>query len=160
MKHLYIMRHAKSSWDSPGLSDFERPLNPRGKRDAPHMGDFLAEHDFMPELIVSSPAQRAKTTAELVADAAAFGGEMWLDERIYMADGDTLLDVVYGLPDSFQRVLLVGHNPGFEELVEELCGGLVRMPTATIACVHLDAPTWGEVEEGVLQWLVTPKLLL
>ncbi|MCO6450267.1 MAG: histidine phosphatase family protein [Caldilineales bacterium] len=161
MKSLFIMRHAKSSWDSPNLPDFDRPLAGRGEKDAPRMGDFLAGRDLVPDLIVSSPALRAKTTAKRAAKAMGYDDEIVYDERIYAAGVQDLMAVVAGLPNEVESVMLVGHNPGFEELVEWLCGAAARMPTAAIAYVAIDAENWFEVGEnsGVLEWLITPKLL-
>ena len=162
MKELLILRHAKSSWDAPAVDDFERPLAPRGEKEAPRMGAYLAAIAFVPDLIVSSPARRASQTAQKVAKAAGFKGDIAFDQRIYLANPDTLLEVVCALPETAGRVLLVGHNPGFEELVAALCGGAVRLTTAALACVELPATAaWVDVERasGVLLWLVTPKTL-
>ena len=161
MKELLIMRHAKSSWDSQYRSDFERPLNKRGRKAAPRMGEFLTDRGLLPDLIVSSPAERAKQTAELFMEASDYDGEMHLDHGIYHAYSGDLFLVVQRLPEDAERVMLVGHNPGFEMLVDQLCGVDVRMPTAAIAYVVLPVTRWTEVdtEMGELQWLVTPKLL-
>lgn len=159
MKKLLIMRHAKSDWNQPFASDFERPLNGRGEQDAPRMGEWLAERDLFPDLILSSPAVRARSTAELVADAAGFDCDMALDRRIYHADAATLLEVINGLPDWAETVMLFGHNPGFEDLVSALSGSDERMPTAAIACINLAIDAWAEAERGELQWLATPKTL-
>jgi phosphohistidine phosphatase len=161
MKELLIMRHAKSSWDQPYRTDFERPLNKRGRKAAPRMGEFLAERDLLPDLIVSSPAERAKQTADLFSEASGYDGELRFEQDIYHAFAGDLLAVVRGLPDEAERVMLVGHNPGFEMLVEQLCGGDVRMTTAAIAYIKLPVLSWKDVESemGELQWLVTPKLL-
>ena len=161
MKELLIMRHAKSAWDVSYNTDFERPLNKRGEKAAPRMGDFVADRDLLPDLIVSSPAARAKQTSALFMEAAAYDGEIQFEHGIYHAYANELLDIVQALPEEAERVMLVGHNPGFEMLVEQLCGGAVRMPTAAIAYIWLSAANWAEVEveTGELQWLVTPKLL-
>ena len=161
MKTLLLMRHAKSDWGPQYATDFERPLNPRGRRDAPRMAAFLAQHNLLPQHIVSSPAARARLTAEIVAHESRFQGELILDRRIYLASPSMLLAVVQDLPESFDRVMLVGHNPGLEDVIQRLCGGRVRMPTAAIASLRLYASTWREVEPGQahLQWLIKPKIL-
>ena len=161
MKELLIMRHAKSSWDMPYNTDYERPLNKRGRKAAPRMGEFLADRDLLPDLIVSSPAERAKQTSELFIEAADYGDTIQFEQGIYHAYANDLLAIVQSLPDEAERAMLVGHNPGFEMLVEQLCGGAVRMPTAAIAYIWLSVVSWAEVEAemGELQWLVTPKLL-
>lgn len=161
MKSLLVMRHAKSSWESSRLSDFDRPLAGRGERDAPLMGEFIAARDLVPALIVSSPALRARMTAELAAKAMGYDDKIVYDERIYDAGMDDLIEVVAQLPADAELVMLVGHNPGFEELVEWLCGALARLSTAALAYIAIDGDSWAEAGEnsGVLQWLVTPKLL-
>ena len=151
MKELLIMRHAKSSWDMPYNTDYERPLNKRGRKAAPRMGEFLADRDLLPDLIVSSPAVRAKQTSELFIEAADYGDTIQFEQGIYHAYANDLLAIVQSLPDEAERAMLV----------EQLCGGAVRMPTAAIAYIWLSVVSWAEVEAemGELQWLVTPKLL-
>ena len=161
MKTILLMRHAKSDWGAQYATDFERPLNARGQRDAPVMAAFLASHKLLPELIISSPAQRARLTAQFVSKERTFSGELRFDRRIYLASPAMLLDVVQELPDEVETAMLVGHNPGMEDLVELLCNGNVRMPTAAIASLRLYADSWTEARKGAahLQWLVKPKIL-
>lgn len=162
MKTLYLLRHAKSSWDDAALRDFERPLNKRGRRAAPLVGEYMRGQNIRPDLVVSSPAERAKQTTALVAEAAGLpAAGVRYDERIYDADVPRLLEVVSRLDAAAQEAMLVGHNPGFEDLLRHLTGEDVRMPTAALACVRLDLDEWGEVGEGAgrLEWLVKPKEL-
>ncbi len=161
MKTLLVMRHAKSDWGAQYRSDFERPLNARGHRDAPLMAAFLARRDLLPQRIVSSPAQRARLTAEYVAREARFTGQLEFDSRIYLASPKMLLTVIRDQPDEMDRIMLVGHNPGMEDIIALLVGGAVRMPTAAIASLRLDADHWRSVQPnaGYLQWLVKPKIL-
>ncbi len=161
MKNLLIMRHAKSSWDSKYRNDFERPLNKRGAKDAPRMGEFLARREVLPDFIVCSPAERAKLTATLVGDACGFDGDLIFDHRIYEAAAGQLMEVIHDIPDESDTVMLIGHNPGFEELIEVLCGGNLRMPTGAIAYIEAWGSSWQAVaaQTGTLQWFVTPKLL-
>lgn len=161
MKELLIMRHAKSSWDPGYRTDFERSLNKRGRRAAPVMGAFLADHNMLPDLIVSSPAERAKQTTELAVGSAGYSGPVQFEKNIYAAFVTDLADIVRALPEDAERVMLVGHNPGFEDLVELLGGGAVRMPTAAVAYIVLFVEQWRDVKAGcgVLQWLVTPKII-
>ena len=161
MKRILLMRHAKSDWGAQYATDFERSLNARGQRDAPIMAAFMAAHNLLPELIVSSPAQRAKMTAEFVARERTFAGEFIFDQRIYLASPAMLLEVIQELPDAVETAMLVGHNPGMEDIIELLCGGVVRMPTAAIASLRLQGETWGQTQAGqaTLQWLVKPKIL-
>ena len=161
MKTILFMRHAKSDWGAQYPSDFERPLNARGQRDAPLMAAFLAKHNLLPELIVSSPAQRARLTAKFIADNTKFRGELAFDQRIYLASPNMLLAVLRDLPEDIDSAMLVGHNPGMEDIIQLLSGGNVRMPTAAIASLRLYGDRWAEVQPGQahLQWLIKPKIL-
>ncbi len=161
MKTLFLLRHAKSSWDDPTADDIDRPLAPRGEKDAPRLGAFLAATKNRPDLILSSPAERAKATAKRVARAADYPGEIRLEPAIYLADAPTLLEVIHHLPDEANSVMLVGHNPGLEALVTLLCGASTRLPTAALACIAFDTDRWAAVQAGTgtLLWLVNPKIL-
>jgi phosphohistidine phosphatase len=147
MKTLLLLRHAKSSWDDGDLADYDRPLNNRGRRDAPRIGQLLAQHELTPDLIVTSAARRAATTAELVALAAAYGGDIQYTNELYLADPETFRDVARDTPDAVTRLLLVGHNPGIEELVSDLAGREERIPTAALACFQLPIAQWRELTD-------------
>ena len=159
MKTLYLLRHAKSSWDDGQLSDFERPLNERGRQTAPFIGELMRERGLVPEVVVSSPAIRARQTAGLVADSAALGGEVLFDERIYEASPHRLLDVVMGLDDGYGSAMLVGHNPGIEGFIRYLSGDVQPMPTAGLAKINLDTEHWADTSEGLgkLEVIIRPK---
>ena len=162
MKELLILRHAKSSWDNVRLADHDRPLNKRGKRDAPRMGALLQREGLTPELIITSSAERALTTAELVALSSGYEAEIEVTRQLYLADPETYLAVLRPLPDSLQRVMVVGHNPGVEELIELLTGESVRFTTANIAYIRLPIHSWSELTEetgGELVNLWRPKEL-
>ena len=161
MKTLLLMRHAKSSWDDPSLRDFDRPLNKRGLRAAPLMAAHLRRKKLRPGLVVASPAERAKQTASLVVEHAGLTAELRHDERIYDADLPRLLEVVSQLDAGAEEVLLVGHNPGMEELLTHLTGAQERMPTAALARLELDVEAWADVRPGCgrLAWVVRPKEL-
>ena len=116
MKLLTLLRHAKSSWDNPGMADYDRPLNDRGRRDAPFVGQFFQQVGLTPDLIVSSPARRARQTCDLFAQEAGYNTRIRWEEDIYAASSDALLAVVRSLRDDAGHVLMVGHNPGFEDL--------------------------------------------
>jgi len=148
MKTLYLLRHAKSSWDDHSLSDFERPLNARGLKAAPFIGLLMKENGLTPEAIVSSPAERAKQTAELVREAAGFEPEISFNERIYEATVGTLVSIIVGIDNSNDSVLIVGHNPGAEGLVYYLTGEIAPMPTAALAVIKLDIDNWAEISDG------------
>lgn len=161
MKKLLLLRHAKSSWDDASLPDFERPLNERGRRAAPLMGKLMREQKILPDLVISSPAERARQTIALVLEAAAIKPEMRYDERIYEASVARLLEVISEIDDDKREVMLVGHNPGFEDLLERLTGENERMPTAALARITLNSEKWNEAgaQGGRLEWLVKPKEL-
>jgi len=148
MKTLLVLRHAKSSWDHPHLSDFDRPLNGRGKKAAPFMGSLMAEKGLVPEVIVSSPANRARTTAEKAAEAGGFDASVEFDERIYGAGTNGLLYVIAGFDNAAETAMIVGHNPGFEILVSVLTGEHRRMPTAALAVIDLDIDRWSDAGSG------------
>ncbi|HMH43066.1 MAG TPA: histidine phosphatase family protein [Pyrinomonadaceae bacterium] len=159
MKTLLLLRHAKSSKDDTALRDFDRPLNDRGKDDTKLIGRFMRESDISPDAVISSPAKRARTTTELVLKSAGLNIDVSLDERIYEADVHRLLAVVSQIEPTGNVVMLVGHNPGFEDLVEALTGRTTRMPTASLAQIDLVVEEWNKVRagSGKLKWLVTPK---
>jgi phosphohistidine phosphatase len=161
MKRLLLLRHAKSSWADSSLTDFERPLNERGQRAAPLVGKFMRERLIRPDLVISSPAKRTRETIALVLEAARIETETRYDERIYEAPLTRLLEVVSQIEDDKEEVMLVGHNPGFENLLERLTGESERMPTAALALILLDAERWSEaaVKGGGLEWLVKAKEL-
>jgi phosphohistidine phosphatase len=161
MKTLLLLRHAKSSWKVLDQPDFERPLNGRGEKSAPLMGRYLRKQKIEPSLILCSPAERARQTAALFAEAARTNAELRYDERIYEASGLRLLEVVTQADEGADTVLLVGHNPGLEELVLLLTGEPRLMPTAALAKIDLSVDKWGKVKEqaGRLDWVVKPKEL-
>ena len=162
MKTIFVLRHAKSSWNDPGLSDFERPLNARGLKAAPFMGKLMRERNYVPELIVSSSAQRARQTAELAAEAGAFGDVIRFEKRIYESTPQTLISIAAQIDERISAAMLVGHNPGFEGLVKLLTGELEEMPTAALAVVDLDINSWRKIgpRTGQLRELIRPKQVM
>ena len=159
MKKLYILRHAKSSWDQPGLADFDRPLNQRGLITAPFMGELIARKEYLPDLIISSPAKRARQTAILVKESAGAGADIRYDEKIYEASPQALRQIVLELNDEIESVMVVGHNPGMEGFIRYLTGSLEAMPTAALAYLTLNIEKWNELTagSGILQEVVRPK---
>jgi phosphohistidine phosphatase len=148
MKTLLILRHAKSSWKEQDLPDQDRPLNKRGKNDAPRMGKLLKDEDLIPDLIMSSAAVRTKKTAELVAKACKYKGKIVLNHSLYGAEPATYLEILGGLPDKHMVTLVVGHSPSVEETVELLTGSLdVIMPTCTLAQISLPIQNWAELKK-------------
>jgi phosphohistidine phosphatase len=134
VRTLVVVRHAKSDWGT-GLPDSERPLAKRGKRQAPESGAWLAQHLSTFDLAVVSPAERARATWALIAAELDDAPPIRTDDRVYAAWGRDLVDVVRELPADAHTVALVGHCPGVEDLVEELTGELVAMPTSALAVV-------------------------
>ncbi len=161
MKTLLLLRHAKSSWDEPGLRDFDRPLAKRGRRDAPRMGEALRDRGPLPDHVLSSPAQRAKSTAKAFVKAAGLDIEPEFEGGIYDAPSSELMKIARRLPTASACALMVGHNPGFEDMVGRLTGAFERMPTAALACVEFDIDRWEDIDDGrgKLAWLLTPKQL-
>jgi len=159
MKTLFVLRHAKSSWDDSSLADYDRPLNDRGKTAAPFMGRIMAERDLVPAVIFSSPAVRARETASLVKKAGKLDAELRFEERIYEASPQTLKQVVAGIDDEFRSAMIVGHNPGMEGFIRLLTGKLESMPTAALAVIDLDIARWDDVgsERGMLRQIIRPK---
>ena len=146
VKTLYINRHAKSSWDLQYQRDFDRPLNKRGQRDAPHMAQVFADNSAEVDLIVSSPAERALVTARFFADSLDIPHDsILIDKRIYEASTKDLMAVINELDDQYNKVILFGHNPGFAYLVQFLTGEFVNMATCAIAGVNLHVDTWKAV---------------
>lgn len=146
MKLLVLVRHAKSSWDDPALDDVERPLNPRGLRDAPRMGLQLERRRSTPDHMVSSPAQRAHATAEIFAERLGYPRpDIAIEPRIYEAGVKDLLDVIRHLDDAHDVVILFGHNPAVTSLVNVLTGaGLDNVPTCGVAEIAFDVEYWRE----------------
>ncbi len=161
MKTILILRHAKSSWDNLSIADHDRPLNKRGKRDAPRMGQLIRDEEILPDLIISSTAKRAAATAKAVAHACNYEGEIEYNHSFYHADADTFLDRISSLQGEHKIVMVVSHNPGVEELLEVLTGLWERMPTAALAQVDLSIAKWSELDEaeGSLKNLWIPKSL-
>lgn len=149
MKTLLILRHAKSSWKDGSLADHERPLKKRGREDAPRMGALLRAEGLVPDLILSSTAARARATARRVADECGFGGELELRETFYPGDPEDYLQALSELSGEHEIVMVVGHNPGLEELLEVLTGEYQRLPTAALARVDLPVASWAELDEEV-----------
>lgn len=147
MKQLTLIRHAKSSWAEAGLNDFDRPLNQRGERDAPAMGQRLLQRASQVDCIVSSTAKRAITTARMMAQELPFDTRNIIKEpRIYEATTDTLLAVVQALDDRFANVLMFGHNPGLSQFGYYLSGQLQEMPTCAMLALQFDVDHWAHVQ--------------
>ena len=149
MKTLFLLRHAKSSWKDQALADFERPLNDRGRKAAELIGNFIAKQNVTIDLVISSPAVRARQTIDLVLKTARRSPELRFDQRVYEATPTRLLEITSQIEDDRKSVLLVGHNPGMEELLTLLVGIEQHMPTASLAKVVLSSRNGQDLIEKV-----------
>lgn len=161
MKLLYIVRHAKSDWGNADLPDIDRPLNERGYRDAHAMGEWLDKNGHTPELMISSPAVRALSTALIFARKLQYPADLIeIKSRIYESAPSTISDIVSNLPQKLKKVMLFGHNPTLTAVAGELSGiPFDNIPTCGIVCVKFDAPTWANAVEvsGGLHFFQYPK---
>jgi phosphohistidine phosphatase len=143
VKHLFIIRHAKSSWDDPLQKDFDRPLNKRGQRDAPFMAKRLSLNPNKPQFIFSSPALRAITTATIFAAELKMVGDFFVqNEKIYDASLNDLLGVVQKIPDAVQNAAIFGHNPGLSHLAAHLSGEYFDMATCSVVHLEIMQDSW------------------
>jgi len=160
-KVLYLVRHAKSSWKDPSLSDRERPLNKRGRRSAPDMGQRMLRQGHRPDLIISSPAKRAFLTAGKIARELGIDkSEILRDEDLYFSGSGGMLGVLEDVGDRYDKVMMVGHNPTMTELMNYLGNTYVaNMPTAAIAIIGFDMASWSDLPrtEGELLGYDFPK---
>lgn len=164
MKRLTLVRHAKSSWKEAGLGDHDRPLNKRGKHDAPMMGKRLHGQGVSPDLLLSSTAKRARKTAEVIAETIGYRpAAVVYDERLYLAGVESLLELIRGLDDDKDHVMLFGHNPGFTALANRLGDSpLENLPTCGVYSVELPIDHWRQVGKrpGQLRLYDYPKRAL
>ena len=161
MKTIYLVRHAKSSWKYPNLDDFERPLNKRGRKSAPLMGTILKKLKVAPDLIVSSPANRAAMTARIIADKISYPlDNIRYSESMYEFSANALIDVVEHLDDVLNKAMLVGHNPALTDLANYIGNKPIsNIPTSGVFCVELDISSWKKISEhcGKLKFFEFPK---
>ena len=162
MKTLYLIRHAKSSWDDPLQDDFDRPLNKRGMKDAPRMGKRLQEMDIHPDMLLSSPAERALSTCMLIAEKIGYSARnIHTDQRLYHAGEDQLLAVVHGFHDGNDEIMIFAHNPGLTDFANRLNHDLVtdNIPTCGVVALQFAVNSWKEVvwEKGKLLFFDFPK---
>ena len=161
MKELFIVRHAKSSWSDPGLRDFDRPLNGRGRAAAPEMGRRLAAQGILPDLLLSSPANRAISTARLIAEKLRYPqAGIAEDEELYHASALEILNILRRQPEGIGSLMIFGHNPGFTDFASELTGVMIdNVPTAGVVAVDLSLDTWEALSfgSGSLRFFDYPK---
>jgi len=159
MLTLYLLRHAKSSWADESMRDFDRPLANRGREACAIIGELIAEKGIDFDLVLVSTAVRTRETLDLIKQRAKFNGEVRYDERIYEATTSQLLEVISEMESDRESVLLVGHNPGIEDLLELLTRQHVRITTANFAKIDINVPTWSAnlVSNGTLDWIIRPE---
>ena len=160
MKHLFLVRHAKSSWGNSGLSDFERPLNERGNKDKVTMGKRMKEKSIELDSLISSSAKRTKQTSLALSKEIGFPTQdIQFLKEIYHASPSVMLTFINNLDNEYNNLMLVGHNPGISMLCDYLCNHSVDFPTLGIAKISFDINDWQEVfgETGTLEWFDYPK---
>lgn len=148
---MFIVRHAKSSWSDPELSDYDRPLNDRGKSDTPKMAKRLKEKDITIDLMLSSPAKRAITTCNIIAEHLHFPlNKIVTDKRLYHASDEGILNVIRELKNHLHCIMIFGHNPGLTDFVNELMNeNIFNIPTCGIVACTLDIDNWSDVKWGI-----------
>jgi phosphohistidine phosphatase len=156
MKTLFLLRHAKSENAAPGLTDLNRALNERGRKEAQALGQYIKKENVRFDLVLCSTAVRARETTELVLASAELTSNVRYEQQIYEAGPLRLLEVVAEIEQSAKAVLVVGHNPALEELIQLLTGRAEPMSTCTLAKIDLDVDEWSTtpVEKGNLDWLI------
>jgi phosphohistidine phosphatase len=165
MKTMYLVRHAKSDWDDPSIRDFDRPLNKRGKNNAPAMGKLLKQQGIIPELVITSTAMRAKTTAELVtAEIGIKPDKMVYEKELYLASAQEIFLLIKETPPEYNSVMIVAHNPGITELLNRLTGGnnfVANIPTCGVAELQFEGE-WNKLASGkcLLEKFLVPKEVL
>ncbi|MFW6169934.1 MAG: SixA phosphatase family protein [Planctomycetota bacterium] len=147
MKTLWLVRHAKSSKKSDTGADHDRPLNKRGKQDAPRLGEFFRERQLVPDLIVTSTAKRARKTASKIAKACGYEGIIEVTGALYPGPPGQYVQVLRHVPDHVEQVMVVGHNPGAEALLAQLTGQMLPLPTAAVAHVELELEHWRQMTD-------------
>ena len=147
MKKLYLIRHAKSDWSNPSLDDFDRPLNKRGKKNAPFMGKILNQKGISPDLIISSPAYRARNTAIKIAKKIKYHDEIIFNEYLYEASLKTILEIVNYIADEYDNVFIVGHNPGLNMLAFYLIDFNDNIPTSGVLEIEFNCDLWREASK-------------
>jgi phosphohistidine phosphatase len=169
MLRLLLFRHAKSSWTDPGLDDQDRPLNPRGLKSAPLVGRFMRTQKLVPDLVLCSPARRARETWKLAAAELRSAPRLLMEDTLYdFGNGGRILDAVRAKADTAKSVMVVGHNPSIERLAQRLIGkGDAKLrkrlnekfPTGALAVISFETDDWGNIEDGkgTLAYFVRPR---
>ena len=163
MKTLYLVRHAKSSWEEPGLPDFDRPLMRKGIKKTELIVDFLQKRKTTIDLIVSSPAVRAYETVKIIARGLHYPvNDIKTDRKIYDGYNDRILDIIYGTSNEFNSLMISGHNPGITNLANLFLHPCIDdMPTSCVVCISFKTDRWEDIpsNEAVREFIVTPRML-
>ena len=154
MKTLLLMRHGKSSWKDNDLSDHERPLKKRGRRDTKRIAQEIEKNDLYPHIILSSSAARAKETAEILMDTLEFENQILFSDQLYMAEPEDFIDVLSQLDDDNETVLVIGHNPGMEAFIQIIDGEIESLPTAGLGQLILVLDSWQDISLDTMGDLV------
>ncbi|MEO0472233.1 MAG: histidine phosphatase family protein [Bacteroidota bacterium] len=160
MKTLVIARHAKSDWPE-SVADIDRPLKPRGIKDATWLGELLKQQEFQPDHIISSPANRARSTAQIIADQVRYTKELAIERSVYYEGAGQLLSLIQDLPEQHETVMIFGHNPTMENVVRYLlqADAHYEMPTCGMACFESYGRSWKDfVNQCRMRWLLVPRL--
>ena len=163
MKTLYIVRHAKSSWDHPGLEDHQRPLIEKGKKRTRYVIDYLQDHEVRVDLLMSSHAVRAHETAKLIAEGIQYPlSDIQVSKDLYFGYADGLFDVFYEVSDDVDSVMIVGHNPTFTYFANNFLDKKIdNLPTSAVVCIAFDTKHWSEIQhsERKVKFVISPRLL-
>ncbi|MFO7584485.1 MAG: histidine phosphatase family protein [Anaerolineales bacterium] len=146
MKTLLLLRHAKSSWKDTLLGDHDRPLNGRGRDEAPLVGEYLRQHGLTPAFVAVSTARRAVQTAAEALSVIQYHGLVRTSRQLYLAEEDELFNIISRTPKRYPSLMVVAHNPGLEQLLEQLTGEFLPMPTSCLAHIELAIETWREMQ--------------
>jgi len=164
MKTLYLIRHAKSDWNNANLTDFERPLNKRGLKDAPFIAEKLKELTFNPDHIICSPAQRTSSTAKIICNGINYPiKDIVFEHSIYEASVTTLISLINLLPNNKDEVAIIGHNPSTTQLSNYLTDDYIgNMPTCSIVKIELEIDNWNEIVDGIgiQRFFIYPKAFI
>jgi phosphohistidine phosphatase len=145
MKTILLMRHSKSSWKDHNLDDFERPLKKRGKKDTQAMAQILIEKELLPQKLFSSSAKRARRTAEIIIEETKSNFPVEYLDQLYLAEVPVYENLLMNLPDELERVMIIGHNPGIESLVQIFCNQIESLPAGAVALVSAPIQSWKEL---------------
>lgn len=162
MKTALLLRHGKSDWDAQFDADVDRPLAQRGITSAQRMGRFVTEAGILPDLALTSPAVRATTTLRLAAAAGGWDCPIRVEPGLYGGSSITVMEIMRGVSDRIQFLVLTGHQPTWGNLTSQLIGGArVIFPTAAVACIEFQLNSWRDLRpgSGELRWLVPPRIL-